>query len=454
VSKIYVIGIGYKPLDKRARDIILGAEVILASERLSEVFRSYKEFEMVGDAVRVINNIDETINCIKSALSGLRPATIAVIASGDPLFFGIGRRIVEEFGREIVEILPDLSSIQIAFARIKEPWDNAFLMSIHGGPDPKRTRRLPNKLEDIPSLLTLHDKIAILTDKVNNPSAIAKEVLRSSNASLRSTALTMYVCEKLGYPEETIIKGIPEEIAGRTFSDPNVVIIMRRREPKGNGQKVRDNAQEATDNEHEGYPSASRLSPFAPSCTFGLTEKEIHHSRGLITKDEIRAVTIHKLRLPQKGVFWDVGAGSGSVSLEAVRLCPGLEIFAIEKDEEQIRNIRTNCERFDAKNIEILHGKAPEVLEGLPSPGRVFIGGSGGRLDEIIGLVKRGMPSGIVVVNATTIETLQEAITCLEKSGFEVEISEVSVSKSKVIAGKKHMNALNPVFIVTGEKGV
>lgn len=440
MSKIYVIGIGQRPLDERAREIILRAEVILASDRLSEVFRRYEEFEMVGDVVRVINGVDETINYIKSAISGLRSGTIAFLASGDPLFFGIGRRIVEEFGREIVEILPDLSSIQIAFARIKEPWDDAFLMSIHGGPDPKRRRRLPYKPEDIPSLLAMHDKIAILTDKVNNPSAIAKEVLKSSDGRLRSAALTIFVCERLGYPEEQIIKGIPEEIAERTFSDPNVVIIMRRREAIGNGQ--------------EGYPSASRFSPFAPSCTFGLTEKEIHHSRGLITKDEIRAVTLHKLRLPQKGVFWDLGAGSGSVSIEAARLCPGLEIFAIEKDEEQISNIRINCERFDTKNIEILHGKAPEALEGLPSPGRVFIGGSGGRLDEIIGLIKRGMPSGIIVLNAATIETLQEGIACLENNEFKVDIAEVSVSKSKVIAGKKHMSALNPVFIVTGEKGV
>lgn len=440
VSKIYVIGIGCKPLDKRARDVVLGAEVILASNRLFEVFKTYEEFEMTADAVRVINNVDETIDYMKSVISGSLSGTIALLASGDPLFFGIGRRIVEEFGSERVEILPDLSSMQIAFARIQEPWDNALLISVHGGPDPKRRRKLPYKLEDIPALLALHDKIAILTDKVNNPSAIAKEVLRSSDASLRSAVLTIYVCERLGYPEETIIKGIPEEIAERIFLDPNVVILMKR--------------QQATGNEQEWYLSASRHAPRAPSDTLGLREKEICHSRGLITKDEIRAVTIHKLRLPLKGVFWDVGAGSGSVSLEAARLCPELGIFAIEKDEEQIRNIRTNCERFNIKGVEIMFGKAPEVLEGLPSPGRVFIGGSGGALDQIIGVLKRSMPSGIVVVNATTIETLHEAIICLEKSGFEVEISEVAVSKSKVIAGKKHMNALNPVFIVTGARGV
>ncbi|MCL4475235.1 MAG: precorrin-6y C5,15-methyltransferase (decarboxylating) subunit CbiE [Nitrospirae bacterium] len=443
MSNIYVIGIGQKPLDERAREIILRAEVILASNRLSEVFKRYEEFEMVGDAVRVINNVDETINYMKSAISGPQPGTIALLASGDPLFFGIGRRIIEEFGKEAVEILPDLSSIQIAFARIKEPWDDAFLMSIHGGPDPKRRRRLPYRLEDVPLLLEKHGKVAILTDRTNNPQAIAKTILR--------LPVRMYVCEKLGYADEKITEGSPEGIANGEFSDPNVVIIHNTPPPyplpQGEGESLK--APSPLTGKGEGGGELP-----APETRFGLTEKEIHHSRGLITKDEIRAVTLHKLRLPQRGVFWDVGAGSGSVSIEAARLCPGLEVFAIEKDEEQVGNIRTNCERFNAKNIEILHGKAPEVLEGLPSPGRVFIGGSGSRLDEIIALIKRGMPSGIVVLNAATLETLQEAIACLEKNGFKVGIAEVSVSKSKVIAGKKHMSALNPVFIITGEKGI
>lgn len=431
MSRIYVIGIGYKPLDGRARAIVAGSDVILASGRLFEVFRGYEEFGAVRDRITVINNIDETIGFMKSSFENPQSEIITLLASGDPLFFGIGRRVVEEFGGETVEILPDLSSIQIAFARIREPWDNAFFMSIHGGPDPKRRRRLPYELKDIPSLLNIHDKIAVLTDKVNNPAAIAKEILGSSTR----TAFAMYVCERLGYPEEKIIKGTPEEIATGNFSDPNVVIITKSQGSGVRSQELKDKTE-------------------IPEAGFGLNESEIIHSRGLITKDEIRAVTVHKLRLPRRGVFWDVGAGSGSVSMEAARLFPGLRIFAVEKDDEQIANIRTNCERFDTKNIEVMQGKAPEVLEGLPSPGRVFIGGSGGRLAGIIGLIKRVMPSGIVVLNAATMETLQEAIACLENSGFKVEITEISVSKSKVIAGRKHMSALNPVFIITGEKGV
>src|SRR3989339_450267 len=186
---------------------------------------------------------------------------------------------------------------------------------------------------------------------------------------------------------------------------------------------------------------------------FGLTEDDIMHSRGLITKDEVRAVTIHKLRLPQRGVLWDIGAGSGSVSVETARLYPEIKVFAVEKDKEQIKNIRENRIKFDAVNIEIIIGGAPDALLNLPRPDRVFIGGSGGKLKEIIDLIAK-MQTAIIVINAATIETLNEAVQNLENNGFEVEVSELSVSRSKSIAGKKHMSALNPVFIIIGEKQI
>jgi precorrin-6Y C5,15-methyltransferase (decarboxylating) len=172
----------------------------------------------------------------------------------------------------------------------------------------------------------------------------------------------------------------------------------------------------------------------------------------LITKDEVRAVTLHKLRLPDKGVFWDVGAGSGSVSLEAARLCPELRIIAIEKELKRIDAIAENKRRFFADNIELVNKAAPEALADLPAPDRVFIGGSGGSLGDIVKLVAAVMASGIVVINAATLETLQEAMASLEVQGFTVDVSEISVSRSKVIAGKRLMSALNPVFIVKGER--
>ena len=438
MNKIFVIGIGYKPLDGRAREIIVRSDLILASHRLFDLFKGYGEFEEVKDRVTVINNVEETLAFMKSQFAaqqsaGAAPRNIALLASGDPLFFGIGRRAAEEFGKENVEILPDLSCIQLAFARIKEPWDNAKLISLHGGPDPEKRRRLEFTLQDLPGLLERHGKVAVLTDRTYNPSVIAKELspFASQQAAIGGQrSVRIFVCEKLGYADEKVTEGTPEEISPMTFSDPNVVIIQRSA---------------------VGIQQEAQHSP-AALMRFGLRENEIVHSRGLITKDEIRAVTLHKLRLPERGVFWDIGAGSGSLSIEAARLSPGLRVYAVEKDEEQIHNIGANMDIFNTRSVEIVSGTAPEALQGMPVPDRVFIGGSGGRLREIVDLISRTMPTGIIVVNATTIETLSEAVAALETSRFDLQVSEVSVSRSKTVGGKKHMSAMNPVFIITGER--
>ncbi len=411
-NKVYIIGIGYKPLDSNAHEVISSADVILASRRILEVFEKYAEFGAVRDKIRVPGNIAETLAYIRD---NHQKEMIVLLASGDPLFSGIGRMTINELGKEAVEIFPELSSIQAAFSKIKEPWDDAFLMSLHGGPDPEKRRKLPYEMTGIPALLQIHRKVAILTDRENNPAAIARTIMNSSG-------LTMFVCERLGYQDEKITQAAPGEIAAMSFPEPNVVIIIKDTETRTS----------------------------APG--FGLTEKEILHSRGLITKDEVRAVTLHKLRLPAEGVLWDIGAGSGSVSIEAAGLCPGLRIFAFEKDKEQVENIKQNRTRFGTPRIEIIEGAAPEALKGAPSPDRVFIGGSSGQLKGIVHRIGERMHSGIIVINAATIDTLHAAIQQLESAGFSTEVSQVSLSRSKIINGRMHMSALNPVFIITGER--
>jgi len=441
-NKLYVVGIGYRPLGRRSQELVRSADIILASQRLAEVFQRYDEYEAAKDRIRVINKVPDTIGFIREwfSQSAIRNpqseiASLVLLASGDPLFFGIGRRMIEEFGSERVEILPDLSSVQEAFARINVPWDDAFFMSLHGGPDIAKRRKLPYEVSDIPWLLERHGKMGILTDRENNPGVVAR-VLQSAirthstgSGQAAPSEIIMHVCERLGYSEEKIISGSIDEMAGRTFADPNVVIIMKERVqgPGGRGQET--------------------------SMTFGLREDEIDHERGLITKDEVRAVTLHKLRLPQSGVFWDIGAGSGSVSLEAACLCPGLTIFAVEKDVKRVDMIRENAARFRAMNVRIISGSAPDTLAELPPPDRVFIGGSGGNLGDIVNRVNRTMSSGIIVINAVTLDTLNDALSAMENNGFSIEVSEISVSRSKNVAGKRHMAALNPVFIIKGEKG-
>jgi precorrin-6Y C5,15-methyltransferase (decarboxylating) len=428
-NKLFLIGIGYRPLSTRARELVKEAEFLLASSRLLDVFKRYEEYDAVKDRIKVIDKVPDTIGFIRECFSRSPTPSIVLLASGDPFFFGIGRRMIEEFGKERVGILPDLSSMQEAFARINVPWDDAFFISVHGGPDIAKRRALPYEMSDIPRLIEKHGKLAILTDRQNNPAEIARIVqsaLRThstGSGQAPQSEIRMHVCERLGYPDETVRSGTVEEFAAMTFAEPNVVILLKS---EGRSQKA--------------------------GVRFGLREEDVHHDRGLITKDEVRAVTIHKLRLPDEGVLWDIGAGSGSVSLEAARLCPGLRVIAVEKDQERINTIKTNMQRHDARKVEVVFGSAPDVLVDLPAPDRVFIGGSSGNLGDIVKLVNEKMPSGIIVINAVTLETLNDALPSLENNGFSVEVTEISVSRSKVVAGKRHMSALNPVFIVKGTR--
>lgn len=428
--KLYVIGIGYKPFSKEIREIIHGSEFILTSERLFDIFRESEEYPKVKEKVKVINKVDETFDFIRSKISENIPAqkNIALLASGDPLFYGIGRRAIKELGKEVVEIIPDLSSIQAAFSKIKESWDDAFLISLHGGPDPCKRRNMPYTITDIPLLLERHNKIAILTDKENNPSKIAQ-------ALLESAALKLFVCEKLGYPDEKITEGSPREIEKLVFSHPNLVIILN--------QSL--NNKECAE--------ASKITVIQKNRDFGLSEDDIIHSGGLITKDEVRAVTLHKLRLMNKGVFWDIGAGSGSVSLEVARLCPELKVYAIEKDRQQIQNILSNQQKFRADNIYLVKGEAPESLKEIPFPQRVFIGGSGGKLEKIIKYIVN-ISVDIVVINAATIETLNKALKSLQQSDYDLDVVQINVSRMKKIGEGNYLSALNPVFIIRGRKPV
>ena len=203
--------------------MLAGSRAVYASDRLLEVFARYEEYEGLRDRLQVHNSVSETIESIKASLKEYPSSPVTLLASGDPMFFGIGRRAVEAFGKEMVEIIPDVSSIQEAFARICEPWDNAFLVSMHGGPDPHCRRELEYGLEDLPELLASHNKLAILTDGINNPAVIAKAFAESSGG----LGATIHVCEKLGYPDEKITAGKPAEIMVGSYCEPNIMIIKK-----------------------------------------------------------------------------------------------------------------------------------------------------------------------------------------------------------------------------------
>ena len=190
--------------------------------------------------------------------------------------------------------------------------------------------------------------------------------------------------------------------------------------------------------------------------TPGIPEEEFHHRQprcGLITKAEVRVLSLAKLRIREESVIWDIGAGSGSVAIEAALIAGRGSVWAIEKNAEDMENIARNVGKFGVTNVTAMNAVAPERLDEFPDPDAVFIGGSGGEMREILGIVgKRLRTGGRVVVNAITLDSSYEAVSFMKELGFEVETTLVQIARSKALLGKTSFEALNPIYIITGKR--
>jgi precorrin-6B C5,15-methyltransferase / cobalt-precorrin-6B C5,C15-methyltransferase len=183
----------------------------------------------------------------------------------------------------------------------------------------------------------------------------------------------------------------------------------------------------------------------------GAPDAWFEHEKGLITKAEIRAVTLSKLRLGPRHTLWDLGAGSGSVGIEAALFITAGKIIAVEKDPRRVAQIKANAKRFGVKNLRAVQAAVPEGLAGLPRPHRVFIGGGGRHLPGIITAAARCLrPDGILVVNTVLLKNLDAAAETLRQLGFRTEIVQVQVLRGQDMPFSARLEALNPVWIITG----
>ena len=378
---------------------------IVASKRL------YKSMlaTVAADALPPLIPLLPLQKSLEKIEAALRTGDVTFLASGDPLFYGIGRKLKEVLPKQNIVFHPALSSMQLCFARFGIPWDDARVVSLHG----RHETLLAAKLLGSP-------KVFVFTDPKHSPDAIAKQLLgECSTADTANT--TVYVAEKIGKLSERLFQGSLKETAAEEFCEPNVMILQ--------------NAQEST----------------VPLEPFGLSEDVIQHSRGLITKSEVRAVVIHSLSLPETGVLWDVGAGSGSVGLECARLFPNLHVQAVEKKEEEWQNIEANRKRYRSWNLQLIKGDAPSALEALPQPDRIFVGGSGGNLESILEYCAGKLPpGGRIVVNAVIAKTAELAPKVLHTSGLDVEIKTVVVGRRTYPHGDKQQ--FNSIDIIVAKK--
>ncbi len=399
--KIYLIGAGiegWEGFGSKALEVINSAELLIGHQRLLDIFPDFK-----GEK-QTFSDLSMMLDLLKST-----EKQVVVLSSGDPNFFGVARFLFRNLPKDRIEIFPNVTSVQYAFARIKEPWDDSIFVSVHG-------RGLKGAIDRIIAA----DKAAVLTDEVNSPAAIARELIQRG-----AEGYDVHLCEDLGLPTEKFTRTDVRGLVELQASPLNILILIKAWEPN-----------------LENYP------------LMGIADDEFATARKLITKQEIRAVTLAKLQLQNDLVLWDIGAGSGSVSIEAGNLMPNGKVYALEKNPQYLSFIRENLKKFSAKNVMLVEAYAPEGIDELPNPDRVFIGGSGGMLDDIIDAVDRRLkPDGVIVLNAVTLDTLTKAVEFLEDHGYNVEVACINVSKTVGLTEYKLFESHNPVYIISARRG-
>ncbi len=416
MSPVHVVGIGLDGaagLTDAVRQLVEQATLLVGSDRHLSYFPSHTASRLVlGDlsqAIREIRNqlaVDEPNSCI------------VVLVSGDPLFFGLGRLLLEELPREQLTFHPHLSSVQLAFHRVKVPWQDAQVISAHGRSLEQLTVALQQGME----------KIAVLTDGTNTPNAIARLFLALDLAS----SYEFWVCENLGGADEMVQQVAVDTLLHERFAPLNVVLLLRQSEP----------AQALLD-----VDSLPLLG--LPDQTFA----SFSDRPGLMTKREVRILLMGELALQPRQIVWDIGAGTGSVSIEIARLSGTSQVYAIEKTAIGSALIEQNCQRLHVKNVVSIHGTAPEILNHLPAPNRIFIGGSGGNLTAILDNCEARLTSGgIVVLALATLEHLNTALGWLKLHRWDYHLLQVQLSRSVPVGQLTRFTPLNPVTILTATR--
>ncbi len=414
MTPVQVVGIGLDGaagLTDTVRQLVEQATFLVGSDRHLGYFPNHPASRLVlGDFAQAIREIrtqlakDDANNCI------------VVLVSGDPLFFGFGRLLLEELPRDQLTFHPHLSSVQLAFNRIKVSWQDACVISAHGRSLDELTQALQQGVE----------KIAVLTDKKKNtPRAIA----RLFKALDLASSYDFWVCENLGGTDERVQCLSVDALLEEKFASLNVVVLLRQSE------------------------SAEQALDVDTLPMLGLPDEKFasfSDRPGLMTKREVRILILGELALQPRQVVWDIGAGTGSVSIEIGRLSETSRVYAVEKTAIGNALIEKNCRRLQVKNVVSIHGTAPDILQQLPTPNRVFIGGSGGNLNLILDSCQaRLAPGGIVVLALATLEHLNLVLDWLNSQRWEYRLLQAQLSRSVPVAQLTRFTPLNPVTIVT-----
>jgi len=339
---------------------------------------------------------------------------VVLLASGDPLWFGIGRLLLQRFSPQQLRFHPAPCSLQLAFARIGRPWQDASWISLHG----REPEALAAELQKRPPALL------VLTDPSRGGAESVRLILRASGLE---AAYGFWLAERLGHPAERVQQLAPGTPLPADLDPLHLVLLLAE-------------------------PPAEIAAADLP--LFGLEDGLFlqHADRpGLMTKREVRIQLLAELQLPERGVLWDLGAGVGSVGLEALRLRPGLALWALERRGGGAALIEANARRLGVQPAGVLEASAPGALAQLPDPDRVLIGGGGRQRAEILAAVLgRLRPGGVVVLPLATLEALAELRPLLEQAGLAVRVGQHQAWRGAALADGTRLAPLNPVLLLSG----
>jgi precorrin-6Y C5,15-methyltransferase (decarboxylating) len=407
--KVQIVGIGDDGLDGmtgQARRFLEDAEVLVGPDSCASLLP-----EPLRGRLEAAANLEELVERIEAA-AGRRTV---VLASGDPLFYGTARYVCSRLGKDRFEVVPHVSSMQLAFARVKESWEDAFLANLAG-----------QSIERVVDRIRTSESAGLFTSEQWPPSRVAQALLENG-----IDAFQAYVCENLGSPDERVTQGSLADIARDSFGPLNVMILVRKpKAPEQAGQV------------------GTRLFGNPDECFLQSRPK-----RGLLTPAEVRSLALAELGLQADSTVWDVGAGSGSVGLEAARLARGGKVFAIEMDPDDHALIRENASRFGISNLQAVLGKAPEAWASLPDPDAIYVGGSGRDVSMLVEKAwERLVAGGRLVTACNSIENLAAVHALLRTRSNDASYWMVNIARGIEQLDRIRFEAINPVFLIAATK--
>lgn len=408
-EKVQIVGIGddgVEGMTAQARRLVEAADVLVGPESCSALVPDSLRGRLVAAA-----SLEELVDRIEAAV-GKR---VVVLASGDPLFYGTARYVCAKLGKDRFEVVPHVSSMQLAFARVKESWEDAFLANLSG-----------QSIERVIDRVRSSETAGLFTSDQWPAPAVARALLDEGLDYFQA-----YVCENLGSPDERVTQGSLADIARDSFASPNVMILVRK-------AKVADKPGQV----------GTRLFGNPDECFLQSRPK-----RGLLTPAEVRSLALAELQLTPASEVWDVGAGSGSVGLEAARIARDGRVHAIEMDPDDHALIRENAARFGVTNLSPVLGRAPEAWASLPDPDAIYVGGSGRDVAMLVDQAwQRLKPGGRLVTACNSIENLAAMHSLLRSRSGDAAYWMVNIARGIEQLDRIRFEAINPIFLIAATK--